>query len=90
MIAELVLSYVALGVTYIAMQAYQGAGAFLGRKLAEDARAVPPALLPLLGFIVSLIVVLFAALTLVVWPYFAWDDFRKGVLFDRDRWDDKE
>lgn len=90
MIAELVLSYVALGVTYIAMQAYQGAGAFLGRSLAREARAVPPALLPLLGFIVSLIVVLFAALTLVVWPYFAWDDFRKGVLFDRDRWDDKE
>lgn len=90
MIAELVLSYVALGVTYIAMQAYQGAGAYLGRKLAEDARAVPPALLPLLCFIVALIAIVVMALTLVVWPYFAWDDFRKGALFDRDRWDDKE
>lgn len=90
MLVELVLSYVALGVTYIVMQAYQGAGAFLGRKLAEEARAVPPALLPLLCFIVTLIVIFFAALAVVVWPYFAWDDFRKGALFDRDRWDDKE
>lgn len=90
MLIELILSYVALGVTYIVMQAYQGAGAFLGRSLAREARAVPPALLPLLGFLVALIVILFASLSLVVWPYFAWDDFRKGVLFDRDRWDDKE
>lgn len=90
MIAELIFSYVALGVTYIAMQAYQGAGAYLGRKLAEDARAVPPALLPFLCFIVALIVILFASLALVIWPYFAWDDFRKGALFDRQRWDDKE
>ena len=68
MIAELVLSYVALGVTYIAMQAYQGAGAFLGRKLAEDARAVPPALLPLLGFIVALISIVVMAL-LLAWRH---------------------
>lgn len=90
MMIELLLSYLALGVTYIAMQIYHGAGAYLGRKLAEDARAVPPSLLPLLGFIVSLIAVLFVAITLVVWPYFAWDDFRKGVLFDRQNWSDKE
>lgn len=86
----IVTLYVCAGVAYLAVQAYNGAGHYLGRKMAEEARVVPPALIPLLGFIVTLIVLFFMGLALVIWPYFAWDDWRKGMLFNSGYWSDKE
>lgn len=87
MIYELIASYLTLGVAYIFMECRAGAAAYLGRKTAQEVRAIPPALLPLVAFLVALITILFLALTLIVWPYFAWNDWRNGTLFKAGRYD---
>jgi len=87
MIYELAASYLTLGVAYIFMECRAGAAAYLGRKTAQEVRAIPPALLPLVAFLVALITILFLALTLIVWPYFAWNDWRNGTLFKAGRYD---
>ena len=90
MFYEMIASYLTLGVAYIFMECRAGAAAYLGRKTAEEVRAVPPALLPLVGFLVALITILFLALTLIVWPFFAWNDWRNGTLFKAGRYDGME
>lgn len=90
MVYELVASYLTLGVAYIVMECMAGAASYLGRKTAEEARAVPPALLPLVGFLVALITIIFLALTLVAWPFFTWNDWRNGTLFKAGRYDGME
>lgn len=87
MFYELIASYLTLGVAYIFMECRAGAAAYLGRKTAQEVRAIPPALLPLVAFLVALITILFLALTLIVWPYFAWNDWRNGTLFKAGRYD---
>lgn len=52
--------------------------------------AVPPAILPPVGFLVALIMILFLALTLVAWPLFACNDWRNGTLFKAGRYDGME
>lgn len=90
MIYELIASYLTLGVAYIFMECKAGAAAYLGRKTAQEVRAIPPSLIPLAAFIVALLAVIVLAVTLVVWPYFAWNDFRGGTLFKAGRYDGME
>ncbi|QHR72903.1 hypothetical protein sortsyn_38 [Escherichia phage sortsyn] len=87
MIYELIASFLMLGVAYIFMECRAGAAAYLGRKMAEEVRAIPHSLIPLVAFIVALLAVLVLAVTLVIWPYFAWNDWRNGTLFKAGRYD---
>ncbi|AZF88753.1 hypothetical protein [Salmonella phage Lumpael] len=90
MFYELIASYLTLGVAYIIMECKAGAAAYLGRKMAEEVRAIPPSLIPLVAFIVALLAVLVLAVTLVIWPYFAWHDWRNGTIFKAGRYDGME
>ena len=90
MLYEMVFSYLAIGAAWIAVEIWGGAGAYLGRKCADEMRTLPEYLVPLAAALVALIVMFFLCLTLVFWPYFVWDEWRKGELLKPGRWDDKE
>lgn len=90
MLYEMVFSYMAIGSAWMAVELWGGAAAALGRRCADEARAVPPHLIPLGAMLVALLVVFILSLVIIFWPYFVWDEWRKGELLKPGRWDDKE
>lgn len=91
MIYEIVFSYLAIGVAWIAIELWSGGAAHLGRRCSREAQVVPPALLPLMAFIVAVASIFALTVVVVAWPFFVWHDWRNGWLFNPSRWgDDKE
>lgn len=90
MLYELVFSWLAIGAAWMAVELWGGAAAAIGRRFAEEAKGVPPSLMPLGALLVSLLVVFVLGLVIIFWPYFVWDEWRKGELLKPGRWDDKE
>ena len=90
MLYEMVFSYLAIGSAWMAVELWGGAAAAIGRRFSEEAKGVPPSLMPLGALLVSLLVVMVLALVVTFWPYFVWDEWRKGELLKPGRWDDKE
>ncbi|QHZ59553.1 hypothetical protein sortkaff_5 [Escherichia phage sortkaff] len=91
MLYEMIFSYLAIGAAWMLIEIWAGAGLYLGRACAKEAATLPSSLVPLAAALVAVIVVFFLALTLAFWPYFVWDDWRRGNLLKPGRWgDDKE
>lgn len=79
----------AVGAAWFVVELTQGGGAkHLARKTREEARGIPPALLPLAAFVVALFMVAAIVLLAFAWPYWAWTDWRNGDLFRPGRWDE--
>lgn len=77
-----------VGMAWFVVELTQGGGAkHLAAVTRQEASLLPFALLPLAAFIVVIIIAAAIVLMALVWPYWAWDDYRRGALFKPGRWD---
>lgn len=90
MLYEIIFSYLAIGAAWLAVEVWNGAGAHLGRRCADETRAVPRGFLPLFCLILAVMCLFVLGMMLIFWPYCMWDDWRRGEFLKPGRWDDEK
>lgn len=78
-----------IGIAWFVVEFTQGGGAkHLAKLTRKEAEVMPPAILPLAAFVVALMLICAIVLMAFAWPYWTWQDYRRGVLFKPGRWDE--